>query len=946
VEHLLVRPLHPSKNAFPFSENKMQQSADLPSRFAWLCLFLCAFSVSAAAQTKTATTTALAVTSSSSAVTTIAIGAPITLTASVSAGTTAIKTGQVEFCDATAPHCTDIHVLGLAQLTTAGTASVTLRPPVGAHQYKAVFVGTTAYATSASSSSALSVTGVYPSVTNITPTGAAGNYTLTATVSASARSLPGPTGSVSFIDTTSNNAVLAQAALGTPTLAPSLVNVSNPTLSYNYAPGTLAGDFNNDGLLDLAIAGGANGQTVTIMLGDGKGNFTPVTTGSITISGSPVLTADFNGDGFPDILMTSDAVGNQLVILLGNGDGTFNVPPGNPMPSNYGNYPVVVADLNGDGIPDIAAAGGYYMVVWLGNGDGTFTQMPINSSSLEIDDEVASMVVGDFNGDGIPDLAALGDPFQTKISIYLGKGDGTFQQGSTFPISPSPVSDGGGVLATADFNGDGKLDLVAPLYVSGGVQVFLGNGDGTFQAEAQGPITTPIYTNSVAVGDFNGDGVPDLVASFPSSSTDTEIFLGKGDGTFAPTPAESAALPCCGTVLADFNGDGVTDIVSTIQGLNSMQVLFGETIQSAATVTGIAPSGGAAMHLVDASYPGDTSFGPSTSSTTSLQVQAAAPVFTPVPGTYPSTQTVSISDSSTSVTIWYTTDGSTPQQYESLSYEGPITVSASETIKAIAAGSEYAPSPVTTAVYAIVPPPQLTSFSPSFTSAAGAAFTLTLNGTGFASTSTVNFGSTAVPTQYVSPTQLTAQVGAAQIATPGVVAVTVQNPTAAGGPSNTLHFEVDSAGTNTPPNFTSTTATVAAGSTATYAVILPSSATNVSVTCLNLPAGASCSYTASPSTLTITTTSATPAGTFPVTVVFTETLPGAAPALIALPLLLLPFAGIARKRVKPGALWMVCLGIALTLGAIAGCGGSGGGGGTTPQTHEVTSSATVTLIVQ
>lgn len=172
-------------------------------------------------------------------VTRISSGSAVVLTASVSAGTTAIKTGQVNFCDATAVYCTDIHLLGTAQLTSAGTASLTLRPSIGSYQYKAVFSGTTAYSTSVSSTSALSVTGIFPSITTIAQSGSPGDYTLTATVSSSAKSLPGPTGKVSFLDTSSNNALLATAELGNAVVAPTLVNINGPQTG---GP-VVAGDF-------------------------------------------------------------------------------------------------------------------------------------------------------------------------------------------------------------------------------------------------------------------------------------------------------------------------------------------------------------------------------------------------------------------------------------------------------------------------------------------------------------------------------------------------------------------------------------------------------------------------------------------------------------------------------------------------------------------------------
>lgn len=158
-----------------------------------------------------ATTTTLTMTSGGSPVTSVVSPATVTLTATVTAGGTPVTPGMVNFCDAAASHCTDIHLLGTAQLTAAGTATLRLRPGVGSHSYKAVFTATANFATSSSSSVALSVTrGIRSSTTtlgdfqgNFNPTKATvtGNYPIA------------PTGTVAFIDNTNGNAVLGSAAL-------------------------------------------------------------------------------------------------------------------------------------------------------------------------------------------------------------------------------------------------------------------------------------------------------------------------------------------------------------------------------------------------------------------------------------------------------------------------------------------------------------------------------------------------------------------------------------------------------------------------------------------------------------------------------------------------------------------------------------------------------------
>jgi hypothetical protein len=334
---------------------------------------------------------------------------------------------------------------------------------------------------------------------------------------------------------------------------------------------------------------------------------------------------------------------------------------------------------------------------------------------------------------------------------------------------------------------------------------------------------------------------------------------------------------------------------------------------------------------------------------------AATPTFSPAAGTYTATQTVSISDTTPGATIYYTTNGTAPTTSSTV-YSGPIGVSSTETLEAIATASGYSASAVATAVYTINipsnPVPAISSMSPAFASAGGGQFSLTITGSGFVSNSTAFWGTTALSTQYTSSTVLTAQVPATDLASAGITPITVKSPAPGGGTSNILQFEVDSAtaGSTPAPSFTVVSFTVAPGATATYPVTLSSSATNVSVTCLNLPSGATCSYSATTGALTISTSSSTPAGTYQITAVFTETLPGASSAVVIVPMLLLPLM-LSRKRWASGRIRLaVCLGSVFVIAAaVSGCGGGGGGGGGTtqgPQTHQVTISGSVSLTVQ
>jgi hypothetical protein len=246
--------------------------------------------------------------------------------------------------------------------------------------------------------------------------------------------------------------------------------------------------------------------------------------------------------------------------------------------------------------------------------------------------------------------------------------------------------------------------------------------------------------------------------------------------------------------------------------------------------------------------------------------------------------------------------------------------------------------------------PVIGSISPAFTDASSVAFTLTVNGSGFTSQSAVYWGTTALTTTYVSATKLTAPVTAAEIASAGITPITVQTPTPGGETSNSFQFEVDSANSaTTPPSFTVTTASVAAGSMASYSLTLPSTVESATVSCLNLPTGAACSYSSTSNALTITTSSTTPKGTYQVTVVFTETVTGAATSWILLPFFLLPLVFL-RRRMAARSYWVTaCLGLVLVTAAAYTSGCGGGGTSTTtppPQSHQVVSSGAVSLTVQ
>ena len=582
------------------------------------------------------TSTILAITSGGSSVTTVVSPSLVTLTATVASGTSKVTIGTVNFCDATATHCTDIHRLGTAQLTSAGTAAIKFWPSVGSHSYKAIFVGTSNNMTSSSSTAQLTVTGGYPTFTTVGSSGAAGNYTLTATVTGILNNSVAPTGTVSILDTSNANAVMGTGSLSSASTALNFSIVSTPGTGIN--PGDIAvGDLNGDGRLDMAVPNCSDG-TVTVLLGNGDGTFTAASGSPITEGGSePCFAAlgDFSGNGILDLAVANEG-GGTITILQGKGDGTFTASSQGPI--SVGNSPsfIAVGDFNDDGNLDLAVANytDGTMTVLLGNGDGTFTAA--SGSPVTVGSDPMSIAIGDFNGDGKLDLA-VANYFDDTITVRLGNGDGTFA-----PANGSPVTVGSTptTIAVADFDGDGNLDLAIACDNAYSVTILMGNGDGTFKPPAT--INAPIAPDAIAVGDFNGDGIPDLAISSHSSNT-VATLLGNGDGTFSTynIPFDIGAAPSYSVATGDFNGNGISDLAVANQGWNVstweaepgtitiLQTTAGET--ATVTINGIAPLG-FGFHNVEASYGGDGTSAASASIAVPLVTAGieTSPVFGPV----------------------------------------------------------------------------------------------------------------------------------------------------------------------------------------------------------------------------------------------------------------------------------------------------------------------------
>lgn len=313
-----------------------------------------------------------------------------------------------------------------------------------------------------------------------------------------------------------------------------------------------------------------------------------------------VAVGDLNGDGKPDVVVanlcvTSGNCRNGTVgVLLGKGDGTFQ-PAVIYSSGGYHANSVAIADVNGDGKPDVIVANHFFssrdhtsggVSVLFGNGDGTFA---LAQSFRSGGWYASSLAVADVNGDGQADLSvgngctSSGHCQKGTVRVLLGKGDGTFQLGADCGTGAWIRA-----LALADVNGDGKPDIVVAQ--EGGINILLGNGDGTFQLyAAYGSGGSAV--RSVAVADVNSDGRPDLlVVSSCLSNSDCSsgivgVLLGNGDGTFQPAVTYASGAVYGRSVAAgDVNGDGKTDVVVANQ--------FGPTEDTRALAIGVLPGNG------------------------------------------------------------------------------------------------------------------------------------------------------------------------------------------------------------------------------------------------------------------------------------------------------------------------------------------------------------------
>ncbi len=269
--------------------------------------------------------------------------------------------------------------------------------------------------------------------------------------------------------------------------------------------------------------------------------------------------ADFNGDGKQDIAYIDGSFPIALHILLGNGDGTFQRGQNIVLPSGFGGGFITVADINGDGHPDILLTGGSQFLgeiaVFRGLGDGTFAAPVISQFTTTnlLFANLKGLGIADFNGDGAPDLVVT-DIANSLVFILTGDKSGAFVVKTTLFNNGGPAE-----VFTGDFNGDGHADFMVHGRLGADVTVYLGKGDGTFQPGVR--YTGPDNVAGLLLVDMDGDGHPDIIAA--GFHQTISILHGNADGTFATTSSGGATVPLTDfslVAVADFNGDSIPDL--------------------------------------------------------------------------------------------------------------------------------------------------------------------------------------------------------------------------------------------------------------------------------------------------------------------------------------------------------------------------------------------------
>ena len=386
-----------------------------------------------------------------------------------------------------------------------------------------------------------------------------------------------------------SSSAYSELVVDTPIVCPAFTSVwTDPYPNDQLA----AADLNGDGAADL-VSTGSDGIPLLVRLSLGDGRLGNQAAYLPPAEPSTFVLADLNGDGRQDIITVNAGVG----VFMNDGSGGFTTGWGDALfPANA----LAVADFNGDGFADLLGCYIGWPKIAYGDGHGGFSVgTSFEIGSLLID----SLATGDFNGDGKADLVAVDNTHGT-LSILFGHGDGTFSTPVSYTMSGSFIHP----PIVADLNRDGRPDIVLVDSATQDQVVLLCNPEGTLQPPVRYPFSQASATvGKVLVGDFDGDGIPDLLAvPFGSETADPELRLGNGDGTFRGPMRIATCRSITSAAAGDFNGDGKLDLALSSNDCGT-QILLNScglhptpnqtlTVADAGTGTGIVTSNPAGIN--------------------------------------------------------------------------------------------------------------------------------------------------------------------------------------------------------------------------------------------------------------------------------------------------------------------------------------------------------------